>query len=114
MDSQTYSRRRNAFISAQMPFRVIEPQDLISTGENTYLINGLELSVEPEVCEQLDAFIGVSKQQSKAVADTFGNNGIRDLRNYLALSNSIEKAGKIALIADPAQRKIVGATPLKK
>jgi len=114
MDSQTYSRRRNAFISAQMPFRVVEPQDLISTGENTYMINGLELSVEPEVCEQLDAFIGVSRQQSKAVADTFGNNGIRDLRNYLALSNSIEKAGRIALIADPEQRKIVGATHLKK
>lgn len=114
MDSQTYSRRRDAFVSAQMPFRAVEPQDLISTGENTYMINGLELAVEPEICEQLDAFIGVSRQQSKAVADTFGNNGIRDLRNYLALSNSIEKAGKIALIADPEQRKIVGATHLKK
>lgn len=77
-----------------MPFRAVEPQDLISTGENTYMINGLELAVEPEVCEQLDAFIGVSKQQSKAVADTFGNNGIRDLRNCLALSNSIERREK--------------------
>lgn len=114
MDSQTYSRRRDAFVSAQMPFRAVEPQDLISTSENTYMINGLELAVEPEICEQLDAFIGVSRQQSKAVADTFGNNGIRDLRNYLALSNSIEKAGTIALIADPEQRKIIGATHLKK
>lgn len=114
MDSLTYSRRRDAFVSAQMPFRTVAPQDLISTGENTYMINGLELAVEPEVCEQLDAFVGVSKQQSKAVADTFGSNGIRDLRNYLALSNSIEKSGKIALIADPEQRKIIGATHLKK
>lgn len=114
MDSQTYSRRRDAFVSAQMPFRAVEPQDLISTDENTYMINGLELAVEPEICDRLDAFIGISKQQSKAVADTFGNNGIRDLCNYLALSNSIEKTGKIALIADPEQRRIIGATHLKK
>ena len=110
----TYSRRRDAFIAAQMPFRAVTPQELISTGENTYLVNGLELAVEPEVSEQIDTFIGVSKQQSRAVADTFGGNGIRDLRNYLALSNSIEKAGKIALIADPRERRIVGATHLKK
>ena len=110
----TYSQRRNAFIAAQMPFRAVTPQELISTGENSYLVNGLELAVEPEVSEQIDAFIGVSKQQSRAVADTFGGKGIRDLRNYLALSNSIEKAGRIALIADPEKRRIVGATHLKK
>lgn len=110
----TYSQRRDAFIAAQMPFRAVTPQELISTGENTYLVNGLELAVEPEVSEQIDTFIGVSKQQSRAVTDTFGGNGIRDLRNYLALSNSIEKAGKIALIADPVERRIVGATHLKK
>ena len=114
MDSNTYSRRRDAFIAAQMPFRAVTPQELISTGENTYMVNGLELAVEPAVSEQIDTFIGVSKQQSRAVADTFGCNGIRDLRNYLALSNSVEKAGKLALIADPRERRIVGATHLKK
>ncbi len=114
MDSQTYTRYREAFISAQMPFRTVEPQDLISTGENTYMINGIELAVKPKICEQLDAFVGISRRQSKSVADTFGRNGIRDLRNYLALSNSIEKAGKIALVADPEQREIVCATHLRK
>lgn len=114
MDSVTYSRRRDAFISAQMPFRAVTPQELISTGENTYLVNGIELAVDPEISEQIDTFIGVSKQQSRAVTCTFGNNGIRNLRNYLALSNSIEKDGRIALIADPNERRIVGATHLKK
>lgn len=114
MDSRTYSRRRDAFIAAQMPFRTVVPKELIATGGNSYLVHGLELEVEPQICEQLDAFIGVSKQQAKAVSDTFGRNGIRDLRNYLALSNSVEKAGKIALIADPNERRIIGATHLKK
>ena len=113
MDSNTYSRRRDAFIAAQMPFRAVTPHELISTGENTYMVNGLELAVEPAVSEQIDTFIGISKQQSRAVADTFGSNDIRDLRNYLALSNSVEKAGKLALIADPVERRIVGATHLK-
>ena len=114
MDSRSYTAWRDNFIASQLPYRTVEPQELIASGENTYLMHGLELEVEPNISEQIDAFIGVSPRQSKAVADTFGANGIRDLRNYLALSNSVEKAGKLALIADPKERKIVGATHLKQ
>lgn len=114
MDSRSYTAWRDNFIASQLPYRTVEPQELIASGENTYLMHGLELEVEPNISEQIDAFIGVSPRQSKAVTDTFGANGIRDLRNYLALSNSVEKAGKLALIADPNARKIVGATHLKQ
>ena len=74
----------------------------------------MELAVEPEVCRLLDSYLGLSKHQTKAVSETFGGSGIRDLRNYLALSNSIERAGKIALLANPDTRTVVGATPIKK
>ena len=114
MDNQTYLERRNSFIAAQLPFCVVTPQELISTGEHTYEVNGLELAVEPEVCRLLDSYLGLSKHQTKAVSETFGSSGIRDLRNYLALSNSIERAGKIALLANPDTRKVVGATSIKK
>lgn len=114
MDSRSYTAWRDNFLAAQLPYRTVEPQELVASGENTYLMHGLELEVEPHISRQIDAFIGVSPRQSKAVADTFGANGIRDLRNYLALSNSVEKAGKLALIADPRARKIVGATHLKQ
>ena len=114
MDSKSYTAWRDNFIASQLPYRIVEPQELISSGENTYLMHGLELEVEPNISEQIDAFIGVSPRQSRAVTDTFGANGIRDLRNYLALSNSVEKAGKLALIANPKERKIVGATHLKQ
>lgn len=114
MDNQTYLERQDSLISAQLPFCTVTPQELISTGEHTYIVNDLELSVEPEVCRLLDSFIGLSKRQTKAVLETFGTTGIRDLRNYLALSNSIERAGKIALLADPNTRTVVGATSIKK
>lgn len=114
MDNQTYLERRDSFIAAQLPFCTVTPQELISTGEHTYRVNGLELAVEPEVCRLLDSYLGLSKHQTKAVSETFGGSGIRDLRNYLALSNSIERAGKIALLANPDTRTVVGATPIKK
>lgn len=114
MDNQTYLERRDSFIAAQLPFCTVTPQELISTGEHTYEVNGLELAVEPEVCRLLDSLIGLSEHQTKAVGETFGSEGIRDLRNYLALSNSIEKAEKIALLASPDTRTVVGATPIKK
>ena len=114
MDNQTYLRQRNSFVSAQLPFCTVTPHELISTGESTYLVNGLELEVEPEVCELLDSFLGLSKRQSEALSQTFGSRGIRNLRNYLALSNSIKKVEKIALLADSDTRRVVGATPIKK
>lgn len=114
MDNKTYSVWRDEFLAEQLPYRTVEPQELISTGENSYTLNGLELSVKPEICVQIDTYMGVTSQQSKSVTDTFGSDGIRDFRNYLALSNSRERAGKLALIADPRKREIVKVMPLKR
>ena len=114
MDNKSYSVWRDEFLAEQLPYRAVEPQELISTGENSYILNGLELSVKPEICAQIDTYMGVTSQQSRSVTDTFGSDGIRDFRNYLALSNSSERAGKLALIADPQKREIVKVMPLKK
>ena len=114
MDNKSYSVWRDEFLAQQLPYRTVEPQELISTGENSYILNGLELAVKPDICAQIDAYMGVTSQQSKSVTDTFGSGGIRDFRNYLALSNSCERAGKLALIADPQKREIVKVMPLKQ
>jgi hypothetical protein len=114
MDNKTYSAWRDGFLAEQMPYRAVQPQELISTGENTYILNGLELTVKPGICSQIDTFMGVTHHQSKSVTDTFGSDGIRDFRNYLALSNNNERYGKLALIADPEKREIVKVLPLKR
>jgi hypothetical protein len=112
MDNKTYSAWRDGFLAEQMPYRAVQPQELISTGENTYILNGLELTVKPEICSQIDTFMGVTHHQSKSVTDTFGSDGIRDFRNYLALSNNNERYGKLALIADPEKRAALEAQHL--
>ena len=58
MDNKTYSAWRDGFLAEQMPYRAVQPQELISTGENTYILNGLELTVKPEICSQIDTFMG--------------------------------------------------------
>ena len=53
MDSKSYTAWRDNFIASQLPYRIVEPQELISSGENTYLMHGLELEVEPNISEQM-------------------------------------------------------------
>ena len=73
MDNKSYSVWRDEFLAQQLPYRTVEPQELISTGENSYILNGLELAVKPDICAQIDAYMGVTSQQSKSVTDTFGS-----------------------------------------
>lgn len=114
MDSITYQMKRDHFIRNQRPYRTVEPGDLLAAGENVYKIGGNEVQVTPEVAAEIDEFIGIRRDQAVAVQDTFGSDGVRNLRNYLAMSNSVQKAGKLALSADPQRLMVTGATRLKK
>ena len=114
MDSITYQMKRDHFIRNQRPYRIVEPGDLLAAGENVYKIGGYEVQVTPGVASEIDEFIGVRRDQATAVQDTFGSDGVRNLRNYLAMSNSVQKAGKLALSADPQRLMVTGATRLKK
>ena len=72
MDNKTYSAWRDGFLAEQMPYRAVQPQELISTGKNTYILNGLELTVKPEICSQIDTFMGRTylEQQGYLILET--------------------------------------------
>lgn len=114
MTTAQYAQKRKECIDAQNPYKVIDKRDVRYVGGDIYELDGREFNISPRVAGSIDKFIGLKSEQVKAVADASGEEGVRDYRNYIAMVNSIVKPEKLALVADPVERRIVSAVPLKK
>lgn len=114
MDSQTYQKTRDMLLRKVCPyFRVVSRDELVSVGDNTFSIGGLELKTPPDVSSKIEKFIGVTHKQTETVGKAFGEQGINNFRNYMTLSRSYTDTDSLALIADPENRSIKSVIPVK-
>lgn len=109
-----YKFQRDNYLREQKPYKVISKNEIQFLGENIYELEGKEFQVSPLVATQIDKFIGINKKQVSAIHKASGEEGVRDYRNYIAMVNSISNPQNLALIADPKERIIIGATALEK
>ena len=108
-----FSTLKNQVLSDRNPYRTVGREQLEYIGGNFYKVDGVEMEVTPEVAADLDAFIGLSKEQAKTVETASGETGIRNFRNYLASANSISRPLRLAIVGDRNTRRITQAVPLK-
>lgn len=104
---------KSQVLSNRNPYRTVGREQLEYIGGNFYKVDGVEMEVTPEVASDLDAFIGLSSEQAKAVETASGETGIRNFRNYLASANSISRPLRLAIVGDRNTRRITKAVPLK-
>ena len=104
---------KSQVLSDRNPYRTVGREQLEYIGGNFYKVDGVEMEVTPEVASDLDAFIGLSREQAKAVETASGETGIRNFRNYLASANSISRPLRLAIVGDRNTRRITKAVPLK-
>lgn len=55
---------KNQVLSDRNPYRTVGREQLEYIGGNFYKVDGVEMEVTPEVAADLDAFIGLSKEQA--------------------------------------------------
>ena len=108
-----FSTLKNQVLSDRNPYRTVGREQLEYIGGNFYKVDGVEMEVTPEVASDLDAFIGLSREQAKTVETASGETGIRNFRNYLASANSISRPLRLAIVGDRNTRRITKAVPLK-
>lgn len=114
MTTSEYVQKKNGYLEAQDPYKVIDKRDIQYVGDNVYRLDGQEFDVLPMVAAGIDRFIGIKSKQVNAVAEVSGDEGVRDYRNYIAMVNSIVEPEKLALVADTNVGRIVSAVPLRK
>lgn len=108
-----FSTLKNQILSDRNPYRTVGREQLEYIGGSFYKVDGVEMEVTPEVASDLDAFIGLSREQAKTVETASGETGIRNFRNYLASASSISKPMRLAIVGDRDTRRITKAVPLK-
>ena len=113
MTTSDFYAYRKDYLSKQMPARLFRREEISFIGEDFYQIGEAQVQVSPFVSSQLDKFIGLTQEQALIIRKASGESGIRDFRNYLAAANSISKPVKLALIGDPATKRVVSAVPIK-
>lgn len=114
MDATTYEKEKRRILSTLFPYRILEKTDIMSHGNNLLEINGNEVEITPAVQSSIDKFIGVTRYMAEAMETTYGQKSLADLRNWFALAGNVEKARKIAVIADPHDCKVIGTAAIKK
>lgn len=114
MKPMNYKSKKEDCLRSQNPYKVIDKNTIRFLGNHVYELDGKEYQVTPRVASQIDRFIGLDTQQARSVYKAMGQEGVRDYRNYLAMVNSITNPQKMAVIAEPETRTIVGVSALKK
>ena len=114
MDSINYEKQKKEILSSLFPYRILEKTEIVSNGNNLLEINGNEVEITPVVQSSIDKFIGVTRRQAEAMENTYGQKSLTDLRNWFALAGDADEARKIAIIANPKERKVVGTSAIKK
>lgn len=114
MDNFIYEKQKKNILNSLFPYKVLEKTDILSKGNNLLEINGNEVSITTEVQRYIDRFIGVSKKQANAMLNTYGQESLTDLRNWFAMAGGWDGANRIAIIADPQEKKVTGISAIKK
>lgn len=131
MTQQEFFDLRNKINEEQLPYKVVEraaikyvgrtgslethnPKDNThQVGTNVFSILGTKVLASDYVTEKLDDLTGLSKGQKYIVEKASGEEGVRDLRNYMTTASSIVNNTKVALVADPETRTVVDAIPVE-
>ncbi len=113
MDYQNYQAQKRKILESQFPYKVLEKGEIVNKGDSILNLGGMDVPIDSGVQLAIDRFMGVAPRQVKAVEESFGSKGSRDLRNFFALAGNVDNPQRIALIANPETRRIEGARTLR-
>lgn len=114
MDNIEYEKKKNEIISNRFPFKVFDKSEIISKGHNRIDLNGIEIEINDKVQREIDRFMGLTSRQIESVTSTFGQDGIRDIRNFFALLDRQDNTNRIALVANAQTKEIIATKTIEK
>ena len=119
MTQQEYATQKQSVIEGfeRLPFKIVSAQELRlvgRTGDGVDIISvqGHEFPAQYNVIQSLDEYCGITPQQQSIVHASDGENGVRDLRNYLTAAKAKTQKHRFVVHADPLTGQVVGAKPI--
>lgn len=112
MDTYEFNKIKQEVLDQPVCFRELEAKDIVAMGENYYNVGNATFKVDPIVASKIDLFSGIKSGQSQMALDSYGDQGVTNLRNFFGQAGS-KKSERIVLTANTKTKKIVEATPIK-
>lgn len=112
MDSNEFNKIKQEVLEQPVCFRELEAKEIVAMGENYYKVGDATFSVDSNVANKIDLFSGIKRGQSQIALDSYGDQGVTNLRNFFGQAGA-KKSERIVLTANTRTKKIVEATPIK-
>lgn len=111
MDTSEFYKIKQEVLSRPICYRELEAKEIIALGENHYTVGNATFEVEPFVASKIDRFAGIRSGQSAVAHDSYGEQGLTNLRNFFGQAVP-RNSKRIVLAADTQSKQIVDATPI--
>ncbi len=112
MDTTEFNQIKQEVLSRPICYRELEAKEIIALGENHYTVGNATFEVNPDVAREIDLFAGIKSGQSELAHDSYGEQGLTNLRNFFGQA-APKKSKRIVLAADTQSKRIVDATPIR-
>jgi hypothetical protein len=117
METFDYQAQKQSLMEEPLPFKVVTPAEIRycdNTGDNVNIIKvqGVELPASGGAILSLDKYSGFTQAQKNVVSQAGGQQGVRDMRNYLIAAKGATSKGKLALILNPYSGMVTRVIPV--
>lgn len=117
METFDYQAQKQSLMEEPLPFKVVTPSEIRycdKTSDNVSIIKvqGAELPASGGAILSLDKYSGFTQAQKDVVSQAGGQQGVRDMRNYLTAAKGATSKGKLALILNPYSGMITRVIPV--
>lgn len=113
MENTDYQISKNQFLLQPVAYKEVAQNEIVAMDGTHYKFGTAEVTLTPDISEDIDSFIGVTSKQSKLAEDSFGETGVANLRNFFAQANRRNK-DRLVVVANTQTRKVTHVLPTKK
>lgn len=107
MENTDYQILKNKILLQPTAYKEFDKNEIVAVDETHYRLGNATVEFSPKISENIDSFIGLKTGQSKMAEDSYGSNGLANLRNFFAQAKQNKKE-KIIVVADTETRTITG------
>ena len=112
MDSNEFNKIKQEVLNRPICYRELEAKEIVAMGENHYNVGDATFEVDANVAAKIDQFAGIKGGQTRIAHDSYGEQGVTNLRNFFGQAAS-KKSERLVLAADTHTKQIVDAIPIK-
>lgn len=112
MTTNEFNRIKQEVLDRPICYREVEAKEVVALGENHYTVGSATLEVAPQIAEVIDRFAGIKQGQSRIAQDSYGEQGLTNLRNFFGQAE-VKGGKRLVLAADTHDRQIIDAIPIK-